>query len=504
MENNINDKVILETNGITKAFPGVLALKGIDFTLMEGEVHAIVGENGAGKSTFVKVLTGAVKPDSGTITLEDITYRSLEIQEAKKIGINIIYQELNIIPELTVAENIYFGAEPKKGILIDKKKMNDDSKKIINNLGLNINPTIIAKRLGVAYQQIIEIAKALSQKMKVLIMDEPTAPLTNDEVEILFKTILNLKKSGVSIIYISHRLDEIFRMCDRATVFRDGNFIETIDVSKKDKGYLTKLMVGRELKNQYPRISKQQYKNFIEFKDLTNDKIKNISFLAKGGEILGIGGLVGAGRTEVARAIFGADKILSGKIKKNDKEIKISSPSDAIKNRIVLIPEDRKMQGLFLQLSIQDNIIFPNMKDFLSVFILNSRKIKNKVSDLIKTLNIRTPSENQLLRNLSGGNQQKVVLAKWLLSNAEVFILDEPTRGVDVGAKHEIYCLINELKKAGKIVIMISSEMEELIGMSDRIIVMYEKEITGELTGTDITQENILQLASNIKSINKK
>ena len=498
----MNDKVILKTNSITKAFPGVLALKGIDFTLMEGEVHAIVGENGAGKSTFVKVLTGAVKPDSGTITFEDITYKYLEILEAKKIGINIIYQELNIIPELTVAENIYFGVEPRRGILIDRKKMNDESARIISSLGLNIKPTIIAKRLGVAYQQIIVIAKALSQNMIVLIMDEPTAPLTSDEVEILFETISTLKKSGVSIIYISHRLDEIFRICDRVTVFRDGNFIETMEVLNTNKDHLTKLMVGRELKNQYPRIDKQLNKNFIEFKGLTNVKLKNISFKAKGGEVLGIGGLIGSGRTELARAIFGADKILSGHILKNDKELKISNPSDAINNGIVLIPEDRKMRGIFLKLSVQDNIIFPNMKDFLLTFILNSRKIKKDVSDLIKTLNIRTPSENQLLINLSGGNQQKVVLAKWLLSNAEVFIFDEPTRGVDVGAKYEIYCLINELKKAGKIVIMISSEMEELIGMSDRIIVMYENEITGELNDTAITQENILRLASNIKSIN--
>ncbi|MCU9613128.1 sugar ABC transporter ATP-binding protein [Caldibacillus lycopersici] len=490
---------ILELHNINKSFPGVKALSNVNFTLRKGEVHALMGENGAGKSTLMKVLTGVNKPDAGLIKFENQEYKSFDIIQSEKLGISMIYQELNLIPYLTIAENIFLARELKKKFTIDKRKMNAEAKQLFQRLGVEIDPTVTVKNLNIALQQIVEIVKAVSKNVKVLVMDEPTAPLTNDEVELLFVLVEKLKADGVSIIYISHRMDEIFRLCDRVTVLRDGQYVETKEISKTNKDELIRLMVGRDITNQYPpRIEvTSNTKVALKVRNLTNEKLKNVSIDVKKGEIVGIGGLVGAGRTELLRAIYGVDKIYSGTIQKDNIDLHIKHPSEAIHLGIVLVPEDRKQQGLLLEMNIKDNISLPSLKDLKKGLVINQRKIQVEVKELIKSLSIKTPSMNQISKNLSGGNQQKVVIAKWLLSQADILMFDEPTRGIDVGAKYEIYSLMNKLKNEGKSIIMVSSDMPELIGMSDRIYVMCEGQMSGHIMGEDINQEKILELASN-------
>ena len=483
-------KKILCLNGITKKYPGVIALQNVSLSFDEGEVHAIAGENGAGKSTFIKIITGAIQATSGTIQFEGQEIKNNTPDKSLALGIAAIYQEFNLFPALSVAENIFHGRYPRKHGMIDK---------ILESLGLDIKSDILVKNLSVGYQQLVEIAKAVSRDTKLLIMDEPSAPLTENEVHHLFKIVDNLKKRKVTILYISHRMEEIFTICDRVSVFRDGQYIQTMKVCDTNVDELIRIMVNRELGNQYPSKNYKKGKKVLEIKNFNTSILKNVSLEAYEGEILGLAGLVGAGRTETVRALFGADKLISGEIYLHGKKVKISSPRDAIKYGIGLIPEDRKKQGVLLGLSIRHNISFANLNEIKKNNIISMSKDIKASKKYIEALEIKTPSEEQLAGLLSGGNQQKVVLAKWLFRNSDILIFDEPTRGIDVGAKQEIYKLMIELVAQGKVIIMISSDMPELIGMSDRIIVMHKGEIKGSLTRNDFSQETILSLASGIK-----
>lgn len=490
---------ILELKNICKVYPGVTALDGVSMKFYPGEVHAIVGENGAGKSTFIKSITGAVQPTGGEILFNNKKIINNNPIKSLSLGIAAIYQEFNLIPNLSVAENIYYGRYPHKNGFVDYKKIFNDSKRVLENLGVNINPKALVKDLSVGYQQIVEIAKSISMKTKVLIMDEPSAPLTNTELVYLFNIVNKLKNEGVSIIYISHRLEEIFELCSKVTVFRDGHFVKTMDVADTNKDELITLMVNRKLEDNFPKRDIKPQEVVLEVKNLTTEKIKNISFKLHKGEILGFAGLVGAGRTEIANAIYGADSIKCGSITIEGSTVVNKSPSTAIKNGIALIPEDRKKFGALMNLSIKENISYSMLKKIIGrFFLINSKFEKRKTEEYRDILSIKTPSMKQKIVNLSGGNQQKVILARCLFTDCKILIFDEPTRGIDVGAKQEIYSLIDELTKQGKSIIMISSEMNELIGMSDRIIVIHNGEIAGELSKNEANQEKILSLASGI------
>lgn len=489
---------ILELKNVVKEFSGVIALDDVSLEIRKGEIHTLVGENGAGKSTLIKVITGAHKPTSG-----ELWFKGKKIEDnspilAKKIGIGVIYQELNLIPKLTVAENMFYGKELKKGLLLDRKQMNQRCEEAIKELGLYINPQEKAADLSIAEQQIIEIAKAVSEDIQFLIMDEPTAPLTNNEIDRMFQIIRKLQKKGVAILYISHRLEEVFELSDRVTVLRDGKHVITLPISEIDKKGLIKHMVGRELGQDYPVRLGKIGEPILKVKGLTNSYLKDCSFELHKGEILGFAGLVGAGRTELARAIFGADPVESGSIELYGKHRHIKNPQDAIRYGIGLITEDRKNQGLLLNKGIDYNTIYASIKKVSKLGYI-FRKQEKEVSDTyIRAMNIKSYSTSQLTGTLSGGNQQKVVLAKWLAVNAEVLIFDEPTRGIDVGAKAEIYRLMNQLIEQGKSIIMISSEMPELIGMSDRILVMHNGKIKGCLEKEEMNQEKILSITLSI------
>ncbi|MBI9101404.1 MAG: sugar ABC transporter ATP-binding protein [Spirochaetales bacterium] len=491
------DNIILETRNISKGFPGVQALNDVGFSLRRGEVHALIGENGAGKSTFIKILTGAHQPDSGKIILEGEDISNLTPHSAMNYGISAIYQEFNLVPYLTVTENMFFGREVTKSSFLNMESMNNSASEIFSSMGTELNPTIQVRDLSVAYKQLVEIGKAVSQKSRILIFDEPTAALTNSETENLFKLIKQLQAEGVSIIYISHRLEELQEIADRITVFRDGTYIDTVNIEETDRNKLISLMVGRELGVDFPRPKPSTDDIILEVKNLnTPDFLKDVNFKLRKGEILGFGGLVGAGRTEVARALFGLDSVDSGEIFMHGKKINNNKPAAAISNGIGLIPEDRKEQGVLLNLSIRENIGYTFIDRITDWIFVNKRKEKKLVDEYQKKLSIKCSSVEQKVSNLSGGNQQKVVLAKWLAGDCDVLIFDEPTRGIDVGAKQEIYTLIKELAESGKGIIFISSEMPELIGMSERIIVMHEGVIEGELDAGNVSQERILDLAS--------
>ena len=491
---------ILTLKNVTKEYPGVVALDHMNLEVYPGEVHALMGENGAGKSTLIKVVSGAIKPNGGTILYEGKEYDSMTPALSKKLGIGVIYQEFNLVPDLSVAENIFLGQKLTSGFTINRKLMNQRAKELMDSFGIDIDVTKDVKSLTVAYQQLVEITKTISSNVKVLIMDEPSAPLTNREIDAMFGIVRKLKAQGVAIIYISHRMEEIFALADRITVMRDGKYVGTKMASEIDNNGLIKMMVGRDLDEQYPTVEKEIGEVALEVNRLCTDALlKDISFQVHKGEILGLAGLVGAGRTETARAIFGADSKSSGEIRIHGKTVQIHSPKDAIKDGIALIPEDRKKHGALLEMTIRDNISFIAVKSISKAGFVDRNADKNMAEKYIKELSIKTPSMEQLTRNLSGGNQQKVVLAKSLASNSDIIIFDEPTRGIDVGAKKEIYVLMNELAKKGMAIIMISSEMQELLGMSDRIIVMHEGEMMGELRKEDATQEKILELASGIR-----
>lgn len=492
---NMNN-IILKTHGIFKNYPGVRVLDNICLEIKRGEVHGICGENGAGKSTLIKILTGATEPTKGTIEFEGIRYSNLTPRESMNLGINVIYQEFSLVPYLSVAENIFFGREIKKGIIRDKKEIEKKAQGLCDEMGVDIDIRARVGDLGVASQQIIEILKAVSQKSKVIIMDEPTAPLTIKETEVFFGIIEKLRKENVTILFISHRLEEIFQLCDRVTVLTDGKHIITTNIDELDKAKLISYMVGRSLRDDFPSPKNQVGGTILEVKDVDNNHINNVSFKLKKGEILGIAGLVGAGRTEVARILFGADSYDQGSIELYGKKYRPNSPREAIDAGIGLIPEDRKQQGLILSMTVKENITYSSMQK-LSTFFKINKKQEEKDADLyISSLKIKTPSRNQIVNNLSGGNQQKVVLSRILETDCDILIFDEPTRGIDVGAKQEIYYLMCELVEKGKSIIMISSEMPELIGMASRIIVMSGGSIAGELNKGEYRQETILELAS--------
>lgn len=493
----MQEEYALKMSGITKRFPGVLALDHVSLRVKKGEVHALLGENGAGKSTLMKILSGAYVKDEGEIELFSQKVELGNPSVSKKLGIGIIYQELNLVPTLTVAENIFIGRYPRKNkIKINWKSMYEQSEQILRDLEVDVHATDITGKLGIAQQQMIEIAKAISLDAKIIIMDEPTAPLTDRETRKLFGIVDKLKSQGISVIYISHRLEEVKEICDRATVMRDGQTITEISVAETSIDQIIRYMVGRELTDQYPQIKKEIGDVVFEVKNLTiPGKVKDISFQIRAGEVLGIAGLVGAGRTETARGIFGLDTISSGQVFVDGKERVIRKPGDAIAAGIGFVTEDRKDQGLVLCLSVGENITLASLDDIEKAGVLQLGKEEKIIQSYIDKMNIKTPSAKQRVENLSGGNQQKVVLAKWMLSNCKVLIFDEPTRGIDVGAKVEVYNIINALAKAGKAVMMISSEIAEVIGVSDRVMVMARGKKQGELSNEDVNQEKIMTLA---------
>ncbi len=495
-----DSEYVLQLQHIRKTYPGVVALNDVSLEVKKGEIHALVGENGAGKSTLIKTCSGAVVPDSGKIIVNNKEFDSMTPQLSMKNGIAVIYQEFNLVGGLSVAENIFLGRSIRKGIVIDKKAMIREAKKIFKTLNININPNELVRNLTVGYQQMVEIAKAIQQNAKILIMDEPSAPLTKVEVNNMFEIIDRLKESGVSIIYISHRLDEIFRLSDRVTVLRDGSYIKTLATGETDVDELISLMVGRELTEKFPiRENCIRDDTVLEVRNLSGNGDKNISFSIRKGEILGLGGLVGAGRTELAQMIFGAAHKTDGTILLKGKEIAPKSPRDAIDLGIALVPEDRKLQGVLLGLSIKKNINMPIYKRISKFCVINRKNENDVAEEYMKDIRIKAPSSQQLVKNLSGGNQQKVILGKWLAADSELIIFDEPTRGIDVGAKYEIYKLMNEFVEKGKTILLISSEMEELMGMSDRIIVLSEGKMTGEIEKENFNQENIMSYASTVK-----
>jgi ribose transport system ATP-binding protein len=486
---------------IEKYFPGVHALDNCKFDINAGEVHALIGENGAGKSTLMKILTGIYPKDSGEIYVKGSPVNISGPSEAQALGIGIIHQELNLMQHLTVAENIFIGREPMNGLFINTKKMNDETDKLLNSLSLSIKSTDKVEDLSVAKQQMVEIAKALSLNSETLIMDEPSAALTESEITELFKFINKLRDDGHGIVYISHRMEELFIISDRITVMRDGKYINTLNTKETDVSEIIQLMVGRVIYEE-PKSKSTAPPGapvILEVKGLKSPLVKDVSFELHQGEILGFAGLMGAGRTETARLIFGADPMDSGEIFVNGQKINIKTPRDAVNNGIGYLSEDRKRYGLSVGLSVSDNITMADLENFTKNGFIDSKKEASTSKEYINKLSIKTPSISQLIKFLSGGNQQKVVIAKWLVKNCNVLIFDEPTRGIDVGAKSEIYKLMAELTKEGKSIIMISSEMPEILRMSDRIAVMCEGRMTGILKIEEATQELIMKYATSRK-----
>ena len=492
--------IILSLDNIVKTYPGVKALDGVSLDLCRGEIHALVGENGAGKSTLIKICSGALTPDSGTITINGKNFSRITPKQSIDEGIGVIYQELCLIEELSVAENIFMGIPLTDGLFINRELMNQETEKIFEQLHIQLPPDALVSDLSVGYQQIVAIAKALALKAQILIMDEPSAPLTNHEVDALFEIVETLKKNEVSIIYISHRLPEIFQLSDRVTVLRDGKKIKTLITAQTNSEELVRLMVGREMNDIYPEhTSYVSDEKLLEIQNVTGNGVTDISFDVHRGEILGLAGLVGAGRTELAELIFGVKKMTGGHLRYKGKEYDPTSPDKAIETGIALMTEDRKNTGLILSAPIRENVSIAVLRRISKLGLVSRVMEKEIVDRYVQSIRIKTPSIEQPVHHLSGGNQQKVVLAKWLAANPDLIIFDEPTRGIDVGAKHEIYLLMNELIESGKTIIMISSEMEELMGMSDRIVVLYEGKKTGEISRKDFSQERIMAYASNIK-----
>ena len=492
-------ETILKMTDISKSFSGVQALKNACLELKKGEVHALMGENGAGKSTLMKILTGIHSRDSGDIEVfgEKVEFNS--IKESQDKGISIIHQELNMMKDLTVAQNIFIGREPKKyGCFIDDIKMEKDAKKLLDYVGVNISPSMKLGDLTVGKQQMVEIAKAISFNSRLLILDEPTAALTSLEVDELFRIMNELKEKGIGMIYISHRMDEIKRISDRVTVMRDGEYIGTVNTTETDTNEIVRMMVGRAVYGDSKKKSNCPDGSpiVLEVNNLNaGEAVKNVSFKLRKGEILGFSGLMGAGRTEVARAIFGADKIDSGEIKINGRLTEIQAPCEAVKMGLCYISEDRKRYGLLLDKSVAENSVLASVGEFTKFGFIDDAEARKTAEEVNGKLRTKTPSMLQKVRNLSGGNQQKVVVARWLIKDADIFIFDEPTRGIDIGAKSEMYALMDDLVKKGKSIIMISSELAEIQRVSDRVIVMCEGRITGELPIEEATQENIMSLA---------
>ncbi len=491
------NKTILSVENITKSYSGVTVLHNVSLDVKEGEIHALCGENGAGKSTLIKILTGAIRPDSGKITINGNDYCSLNPKLSMEKGISVIYQEFSLIPYLTVYENIFFGREVQKYGIRNRKKMRENAVSLCRELGIELDVDSRVCDLGIAYQQIVEILKAVSLNSKIMIMDEPTAPLTVKETALFFKLIRTLQTKGTTIIFISHRLEEVFELCDRATVLCDGRIILTSDIKDLTRKDLVAAMVGRVLSEDYPHSKKPISKEVVlDVSGISNKNVHDVSFELHKGEILGFGGLVGAGRTELMRILFGADSFEKGKMSLNGQNYHPHSPRLALQHGVGLIPEDRKHQGIVACLSVRNNICMGSEENLSTCGVIQSKKEIELVDKHIKGMKIKVSGQNQQVRNLSGGNQQKVVLGKILSTDCDILIFDEPTRGIDVGAKQEIYHLMVDFINQGKSIIMVSSEMPELIGMSDRILVMAGGKITGELNRTEFSQERILEMAS--------
>lgn len=488
----------IEMRGIDKAFGGNAVLKNAGFLLDDGEIHALMGENGAGKSTLMKILTGVYTRDAGKVIVDgqEVCYKNA--QEAEKAGIVFIHQELNVLFDLTVEENMFLGKEIKNGFgVCNKKRMREEAKKILDKLGVDIDPGQRMSELSVGQQQMIEIAKALLVDAKVIIMDEPTAALTQSETEVLFQVVNSLREKGVSIVYISHRMEEIFELCDRITILRDGSYIDTKKISETDMNDVVKMMIGREIGERYPERNVEIGDVVFEVKGLTCPGVfENVSFRVHEGEVLGVSGLMGAGRTEIMQAIFGNMQHVTGHIYMDGKEIQNKNPQQAMANGIGFITEDRKLEGLMLEESIMKNISLANLGRISKNGVLNKKTEEELVQKGIEELHIKCFGPQHECNNLSGGNQQKVVFAKWIYTNPKVLILDEPTRGVDIGAKKEIYNIINELAARGVAVIMVSSELPEVLGMSDRVMVVREGVVSGVLNKEEANQEKIMILAT--------
>jgi inositol transport system ATP-binding protein len=495
----MNDQYLLKMKDITKEFPGVKALDRVQLNIRKGSVHALMGENGAGKSTLMKILIGIYKQDEGTVMFKGKELQSANINEALNKGISMIHQELSPVPHMTAAENIFLGREPTigKSPWVDQKQLVKQTRELFERVGINVNPRTKMKDLSIANMQMVEIAKAISYESDLIIMDEPTSAITDKEVAHLFKIIRNLQKEGVSVIYISHKMDEIFDICDEITIFRDGQYVSTHPASELNQDRLIERMVGRELEEVF-------YKEFADIKDVflsvralsKKGKFNHVSFEVKRGEILGFAGLMGSGRTEIMESLFGIYPPDEGELFIEGKQVNIQSPQDAIRHKIGLLTEDRKQSGLFLPLSVQDNMLTVGIDHYVKKGLLHEKKITEHCEQERRRLAIKTPNLQQAIKFLSGGNQQKALLARWLLNDPDLLILDEPTRGIDVGAKSEIYKLMCELAKRGKAIIMISSELPEVLGLSDRIIVMHEGRVTGELSREEATQERVMQLAT--------
>lgn len=486
---------LLEMKNICKTFPGVKALDSVSFELEEGEVHALMGENGAGKSTLMKILTGTYKQDVGDVVYKGEVLEKRDERLTLSKGIAIIHQELSYVPYLTIAENMFLGREIVRHGVLQQKEMNIKAAEWLKNLGVDLNPKRTMNSLMVSEQQMVEIAKAVSYDASIIVMDEPTSAIADREVENLFRVIGELKAKGVAIIYISHKMDEILRISDRVTVFRDGRLVDTFKSSDVDIDQIIVAMVGRKLTDVFPDRECHPGEEMLRVEGLTRDGVfENVSFSVRRGEVVGFAGLMGAGRTETMRCIYGLDKLDSGKIFVKGKEITIRTPKDAIANGIGLVNEDRKGVGLVLSLSVKHNLTLSNVNKYFKSPIINQKRENELADKQIHDLTIKTPTRNQIVGNLSGGNQQKVVLGKILLDESDILIMDEPTRGIDIGAKAEIYQLINDLAQQGKAVIVVSSEMPELIGLSDRVIVMHEGKIKGEINQKDeIKQEKIME-----------
>lgn len=488
---------ILEIRHLTKAYPGVVALNDLSMEVRRGECHALIGENGAGKSTLIKSIAGAITPDSGTILFDGVEYTAMTPALSKEVGIGVIYQEFNLCPSLTIAENVYLGSRLKPGIFQDAGLMNRKAQEILDQFHVEgLKADVLVRNLSTAYQQMVEIAKTIAKSARLVIMDEPTAPLTEHEVQVLFRIIQDLKAKGITIIYISHRLDELYQVADRVTVMRDGCYVTTKDVKDVTKDQLISYMVGRELNKNFDERKTETDEILLETKNLGGNGVQPFSLQLHKGEVLGLGGLVGAGRTEYAQLIFGAVKKECGEVYLNGKKVEINSPTDAVKVGIGMVPEDRKSHGALLRMSIRENIVVPILKNISNGIFVDGAKEHKIAEEEIRALRIKTPSAEQEVSHLSGGNQQKVVLGKWLANDCQVLILDEPTRGVDVGAKQEIYNLINDLAAQGRGIIVISSDMEEIIGITDRMLVLYEGHLVGKLEKSEYSQEKILTYAS--------
>lgn len=493
----LGEMALLEMKHIHKRFPGVYALKDVNLELQRGEVHALLGENGAGKSTLIKVLGGIYSADEGEIIIEGRKVSIQGVKDAQENGISIIHQELVLVPYMTVAENIFLGREPMKSGFVDKKKMNEEAQVLLDAYDMKIRATRLVKDLTIAQQQMVEIVKAISYRSKILVMDEPTSSISDKEVAFLFETMRNLTKKGVGIIYISHKMSELEEICDRVTVLRDGEYVGTKVVKETSKDALIAMMVGRELTNYYVRDFQEPGEVVLKCEGISDGKLaKDVDFELRKGEIVGFAGLVGAGRSEVMKSIFGLMPKSQGTIYIEGKKVTIKSPIDAIRHGIALVPEDRKLEGLYKVQSVRFNSTIEVLQDFIKGIFVNGEKEREITQNYIDKMATKTPSQEQMIGNLSGGNQQKVLIGRWLATHPKILILDEPTRGVDVGAKSEIYSIMNELVKEGMSIIMISSELPEILGMSDRIYVMAHGKLKGCIGHEEATQEAIMKFAA--------